>query len=638
MTISPGLPPAKDSAWQSVDPRVAATVLHEAERLHAAPAVLPTAGEWMQYGLTGNRIGWESRLTALQDRLSTSALAACLSQDDGETAQWARIAADDAWTLCELTSWCLPAHYPSGAVDNSRELPDADAPVLDLDAGVTGALLAWSASLLAERWQASQPSVLQRVHREVRRRVLAPFTGRTHYWFGSPAAPPNNWAPWITANALACFLVVGTAEEQAAAVETALPVLDNFCAGYGPDGACEEGATYWWVAALTLYEALDFAGALTGAAVDRLAAPLVAAMGKYPHQMQIHEHWQVNFGDASPHIETAVRFHTALRYAAAVGDGDAALFAWSMGSVAGQRDPERWTLPAPSGRNFHRMVLELLDPEWMAPGSPTAPDLPYPAATYLPSTGVLCARERAGSSEGLFLAVKGGDNGVSHNHNDAGSFTVFANGMPVIIDIGVETYRKETFEPDRRYSIWTMRSSFHNVPIINGHEQQPGHAFAATEVDAWGIGHGEPADSTGLSMNLEQAYGDVAGLDSWHRIAHLDRVRAQIRIADSWQGPNVNPEIVLMLAQEPHRISAAGFSVGGAVIGHSDGWEASFERIPVEDALLLPVWGPFVHRAVIRPIPGRQSSGSHELTVSEVGRASSQLTRTDRLLGDLGGR
>lgn len=610
MTTLPLLPEAGSQEWLRVDPSIAATLLREAQRLHAGPAVLPTASEWAQYRIDGNRFNYENRLTALQDRLATATLAACMAPGGEGRDHWGRVAADDAWALCELTSWCLPAHYPSGARDKGRELPDPRDPVLDLDAGVTGALLAWAGTLLRRQWREAFPSVAERVRHEIRVRVLAPFIGRTHYWFGSPDAPPNNWAPWITANALACFVAVGTPAEQEKAVAVALPVLENFCAGYGPDGACEEGATYWWVAALTLFEALDFIKALTAGRVDRLNDPLLAAMGRYPHQMQIHGHWQVNFGDASPHMERAVRFHTAHRYAGAVGDADAALFARSMAGVLGQRDPARWTLPAPTGRNFHRMLLELLDPDWIAAGPQASWPMPYPETTFLPSTAVLCAREIAGSSDGLFLAVKDGDNGVSHNHNDAGSFTVFADGAPVIIDLGVETYSKATFDPAVRYTIWTMRSAFHNVPLVNGAEQRPGHAHGASGLRAWGTDDG--AERSGLSMNLEQAYGPVAGLQSWTRTAELDRAGSRIEVVDLWEGPGVDAALTLVLAAEPVPETGPAFTVGNVRISHSPGWHATFERFDVGDARLVPVWGSAVHRAVIRRVatlPGPGNTG-----------------------------
>lgn len=618
MSVPHSLPSANDRVWNTVDPKITATVISGATQHHATPAVMPTAAEWMQFRLSGNRINYENRLTALHDRMSTSTLAACLAQEAEEKSRWSSIAADDAWALCELTSWCLPAHHNGGKVDTSRELPALSDPVLDLEAGVTGALLAWAGSLLEDQWRVSSPTILERIHDEIRQRVMIPFTHQTHWWFGSLESPPNNWAPWITANAMACFRLVGTPEEQDAASPIAGQVLENFCAGYSLDGACEEGATYWWHAAVTLFEALNFVGPLADKETDKRITSLLAAMGKYPYQMQVHERWQVNFGDASPHIDTEMRFHTALRYATAVGDEDAALYARSMGTLAGQTDPSSWKIPEPTGRNFHRMVLELLDPDWITTAASSDQSMPYPATTFLPSTGVLCARQNAGSSQGLFLSVKGGHNGVSHNHNDAGTITVFASGKPVIIDVGVETYRKETFDNSKRYDIWTMRSSFHNVPCINGQEQLHGRGHAATELVSWGAENTlDTAERTGLSMNLEQAYGEVDGVSSWTRSAQLDRVAEQIRVDDSWEGSDVDAEIVLMLAEAPNSLAANSFEVAGARIAYSPGWEATFEEIAVEDARLIPVWGTAVHRAVIRPESNGPAGNKHQLTVTE---------------------
>ena len=54
----------------------------------------------------------------------------------------------------------------------------------------------------------------------------------------------------------------------------------------------------------------------------------------------------------------------------------------------------------------------------------------------------------------MFVAAKGGFNNESHNHNDVGTFSLYVNTIPVIIDAGVGTYTKQTFGKDR-YTIWT---------------------------------------------------------------------------------------------------------------------------------------------------------------------------------------
>ena len=93
---------------------------------------------------------------------------------------------------------------------------------------------------------------------------------------------------------------------------------------------------------------------------------------------------------------------------------------------------------------------------------------------YYSETEVATLRNKAG----WFLGVKGGNNGESHNHNDVGSGILFVDNCPVIIDAGVMTYRKETFS-SQRYTLWCMRSDWHNTPTINGVVQSPGREFTA---------------------------------------------------------------------------------------------------------------------------------------------------------------
>jgi hypothetical protein len=87
-------------------------------------------------------------------------------------------------------------------------------------------------------------------------------------------------------------------------------------------------------------------------------------------------------------------------------------------------------------------------------------------------------RESENPDEGLFLAMKGGDNNESHNHNDVGSFIVYKNGKPVLIDAGVGEYTKQTFSPDR-YKIWSMQSLYHNLPSFDGVGQVNGSQYAS---------------------------------------------------------------------------------------------------------------------------------------------------------------
>src|SRR5208283_5992139 len=143
---------------------------------------------------------------------------------------------------------------------------------------------------------------------------------------------------------------------------------------------------------------------------------------------------------------------------------------------------------------------------------------------WLPGIQVMMAREREGSAQGLYLAAQAGNNGKSHNHNDVGNFLVYADGMPVIIDVGVETYTAKTFSP-QRYEIWTMQSAYHNCHTIDGVMQSDGRQYAARDVR---YQTGDAAAE--LRSNLAGAYPPAANLQRWDRTVRLDRARNEIAV------------------------------------------------------------------------------------------------------------
>ena len=96
----------------------------------------------------------------------------------------------------------------------------------------------------------------------------------------------------------------------------------------------------------------------------------------------------------------------------------------------------------------------------------------------MPDREIMTARSFPNSSEGLYIAAKGGNNAENHNHNDVGNFIIYCDGKPVIIDVGVETYIQKTFSKDR-YDIWTMQSQYHNLPTINGVQQKNGERISS---------------------------------------------------------------------------------------------------------------------------------------------------------------
>jgi len=145
--------------------------------------------------------------------------------------------------------------------------------------------------------------------------------------------------------------------------------------------------------------------------------------------------------------------------------------------------------------------------------------LPLPKDTWLPDLQVMIARDKEGSTDGFFVAAKGGNNDESHNHNDIGNYIVYYNGFPLLIDVGSGTYTRKTFS-DKRYEIWYNCSDFHNLPTINGKDQLPGPNNKATNVT-----YKNNKGYSQFSLDIAKSYSADAGINSWQRTIRLNRTK-----------------------------------------------------------------------------------------------------------------
>ena len=375
--------------------------------------------------------------------------------------------ADGLWLICEETYWGLPAHV--GAQKRGKGLPDVTEPTVDLFAAETGALLAWTDYLLGDRLDAVHPLVRERLRLEVDRRILTPNLERDDFgWMGFTDGRVNNWNPWINSNWLASTLLLERdPERRVRTVRKITRSLDRFIDSYPDDGGCDEGPSYWSRAAASLFETLELLHAATDGRLDVYGEPVVRAMGQYMARAYIAGDYYVNIGDAAARVK--VEPEIVFRYGRAVGDQALA----SFGSLlASRRGPYG---PADVSRygSLARVLPALLRARDVAD---TAPTEPLDGSVWLPDLQMMAAREKPGSIQGLYVAAWGGHNAQSHNHNDVGNVIVFADGQPLLVDVGVGEYTAKTFG-SRRYEIWTMQSSWHTLPAINGVDQAAGSTF-----------------------------------------------------------------------------------------------------------------------------------------------------------------
>jgi hypothetical protein len=581
------------AAWDAVHPATRDHLLGQADRLLAAPWPVLLASAYARFFRDGDRQAFERPYFARRSRLAAAVLAAALAGPSDE-----RLAdiIDGVWLLCEETSWCIPASELN-VRKGTAPLPDPARPYLDLFAAETAGLLAHTDLLAGDLIEAEAPIVRTRLREDVTARVLEPYRRSDEWWWlGLRKKDLNNWTPWIHSNLLvASLLLDAQSEDVVTTAVRAVAALDRYLDAVPDDGGCDEGIGYWWRAGGSLFEGLQTLALACGDDFGVFEIGKIRAMARYPVVAHIAGQWHVNFADGSPNPHGAVP-HLLYRYGRAIGDVEVMRHARAL---RGDRQAGADLIAGASG-SIARPLSALFDGSWCE--EPPCP-FPMPAQAWLSGTGVLTARARAGSAAGLFLAAKASHNGESHNHNDVGSFIVALDGRPLLIDVGVGVYTRQTFGPER-YGIWTMQSSWHNVPEVDGVAQAPGREHAARRVQGL-----LAPDAAELSMDLAGAYPPEAGIRSWRRTVRMDRGGKRggtIVVDDAWDLTH-DPErtvVHLIAAREPRPVAAGRLVIPSdprdLAIDYPDGdFDVLIEERPVADSQLAAAWGRCVYRITI---------------------------------------
>ena len=586
-------------AWLALPKAVRADYMGRAEEHLGAEWATPKASVFLDYVRDGNRSRYEAISFGRRGQLADLVLGECV---EGK-GRFLDDIVNGVWTISEETYWGVPAHV--GAQKRGNGLPDVTEPTVDLFAAETGMLLAWTDYLLGSELDKVSPLVRERIACEVDRRILTPCLERDDFWWmGLSGRTVNNWDPWICSNWLtAVLLLEKNPERRTTSIEKILTCLDIFLDGYPADGGCDEGPGYWGRAGASLFDCLELLQSASGGGIDVFDRPLVQEMGRYIGRVYIAYPYFINFADAAARVNPDASL--VFRYGRSIGDETLARFGAFLarkqhlgkGAIRGGFAVLGRVLPA---------LFSLDDLLRAEPGEPLERDF------WLPGLQVCGARSQAGSNNGFYVAAKGGHNAESHNHNDVGNFIVFADGEPVLVDVGVEAYTSKTFS-DRRYEIWTMQSAYHNLPTINGVMQKDGRTYAARDV-----AYREDDATATFSLDIAPAYPKEAGVETWRRTVTLERGE-RVVIQDSFTLNAVKEALRLnmMSPRKPEVMGDGTVRLAGArpegplepedpdppsdIFIRFDGsrFRAAVETIPVEDAHLRSSWGPTLYRIVL---------------------------------------
>ncbi len=561
----------------------------------------PKATDYLDFVRTGSRAKASAYLNARRTKLRNLVLAELM---EGEGRFMDQII-NGVWAMCEQTTWVRPAHFYMQ--EAGFGLPDINDPTIGIFSSETTSLLAWTYYFFHKEFDKVDPIISKRLHQELYEKSLNVYYERTDLWWmsfdKSMYSHVNNWNPWANSNILnAILLMEKDTLKRAWYVYKTMRSVDYFLNAYPDDGGCDEGPHYWGVAGGALFEYLEILSLATGKQIKLFDNEFIKSIGTYICKVNVSHPYVLNFADASPRGGGSGAL--IYRYGKAVYDKEMVSFGAFLAQLSGKEEPGH-------GRGIYNTLINLeiypaiLEAEaWE----------PLKADFYLPDLQWAGGRDQAGSKEGFYFGAKGGSNGESHNHNDVGSFMVYYNGEPVLIDVGSEVYTKNTFDPVERWKIWCIQSQYHNVPLINGFQQPPGAQFKAKEVK-----FSKSSKEVRFATQLAAAYPEEAELKSWNREIVLKRGKSITITEDFELGAQLGSTSVnYMTALVPEIISGHAVRLSGAdftlIMDGGTNTSVSLEEKLLEDSKLKGHWGDKVYR-ILFTYKGTQLAGQIKLNI-----------------------
>lgn len=554
------------------------------------------ATDYLEYGRSGNRRIMEDPQSANNSALTALFLAE-LAEGQG---RFLDQIINGVYFDCEMTTWSLSAHLYLQA--GNLQFPDHRQNIIDLVVGNTGSQLAWIYYILKPEFDKVTPLISERLRDELQARILDAYMNNdTYWWFAKDPQPGqviNNWNPWCNFNALQCFFLLEPDRDKlAAAVWRSMESVDKFINYTQGDGGCEEGPSYWGHAAGKLYDYLNMLAQGTGGRVSIFDQKLIKDMGEYIVRSYIGNDWVVNFADAS--AKGGGNAGLIYRYGKAVGSDLMQHHAAALNA----RKPEGLPLSYDLARTFGDIACrkELAQ---------TSPVYKAPTTSWYPITEVCTMSNK----QGFVVAAKGGYNNESHNHNDIGTFSLYVDTVPLFIDAGVGTYTRQTFGPER-YTIWTMQSEYHSLPVVNGSGQRFGTQYRARDVKF-------DAKRRTFSADIAGAYPAEAKVDKWVRSYKLgDKA---LTIADNFSLQSADEPIRLNFlvrgtvdTATPGRVSIEADGQRVALNYDKTRFTPTVEAIELTDKQLSDVWGPVIYRLTLTAASPEQS-GTYSYTINQL--------------------
>ncbi len=469
---------------------------------------------YRQFALNGERSGYEKPYFAKRTMLTRAVVEVLL----GDESLAGRIH-DLIWSICEETSWVLPAHEkrepsieaasPAESSSSLTREPD----FIDLFAAETAASLAETVHLLGDRLA---PEVAQRARQEIERRVLGPYLahGRAHWWHTGNL----NWnAVCNGAVGLAFMRLEQDPQRLTEALQIALEGFDAYIAtGFEADGGSLEGISYWNYGLLYYVALAELLREKTGGQLDLLTGPRLGAIARFPLAMAVAPGRYLNFGDADE--RSGLNPGVVQRLAERTG----------VNALRGLID-----FPAdqnPGSYSAAKLAIVVRDIAWWDGKTGSFPEAAR-EDYYLPTCAIIKLNGRTAQGRPVSLAAKAGSNDGHHHHLDIGHFIVTLGEESLLCDPGRGLYTRDYFGA-RRFENIFCNSFGHSLPRIGGKMQLAGPKFAGGPL-AQGeiVEHGQADGVKFAVIDIAPLYG-LANLSLARRTLRLSAESGEIRLED----------------------------------------------------------------------------------------------------------
>ncbi len=450
---------------------------------------------YRRYRAAGARPPYERPYFLKREELAKEAMAAWL---DGDTGRLDRVN-DLIWSVCEETTWVLPAH----------EQPQHS---IDLFAAETASNLAHIDLVLGEMLP---EEIRDRVRSEVNARIIAPYIERPEA-FGWGQGH-NNWTGVCAGSVGETMLILEQDPGRLAkGITFVLRQLERYVSNaFAPDGASLEGIGYWNYGLLHYTGFAEMLRARTQGRMDLLANERLRDIAQFPAVMALDEETFANFADSSEH--GSLDPFLVARLAGRTGTESLRAFAGS---------PTSW--------RFTSLLRNLLWWDGDTGGPFEMED------AFLPESGIAKLTWEVDGAAAA-LAAKAGHNAEQHNHNDVGSFILRIGGTTYLCDPGPGLYSRDYFS-GKRYDNIFAGSYGHSVPVIGGKPQSAGRAFCGTL---------SKENGGGIVIRFEEAYDVPELVKAERRLAVGQDGALALEDCYTFQGGGLPVQEVFVTWEEP---------------------------------------------------------------------------------------